>query len=81
MKVLANQREPTLPTLPTVSVVDSGPLTRLYESLLPGEVFTVPITSQTPELQAVLERLEQLERQNRRLKRAGLPLQRLAHLC
>ncbi|HMD84809.1 MAG TPA: hypothetical protein VKO18_08925 [Terriglobia bacterium] len=30
------------------------------------------MTSQTPDMQAVLERLEKLERQNRTLKRAGL---------
>lgn len=30
------------------------------------------MTSQTPDMQAVLERLENLERQNRRLKRVGL---------
>ena len=29
------------------------------------------MTSQTPDMQAVLERLEKLERQNRRMKRAG----------
>ena len=38
------------------------------------------MTSQTPDMQAVLERLDKLERQNRWLKRAGVPLLALVNL-